>query len=405
LDELPALIQQYRAAVLEAACTGHLVTIESELARKEHRDFEPATVLLDRILAERRAKWEADQLAKMRAANKESKDDRWKAHYNEPNTPIVDDSKLLPKGWVTASLGQVCFIDSGEAFKKSSYSQSGIRLLQIANVAFGHTDWQQKNFLPEHFDKTHPGLMLNPGDLVMALNRPILGNQLKVAHIITSDLPAILYQRVGRLRPVAANLSKYLFCFLRTDFFRNQVASRLKGSDQPFINTSQVPDIPIALPPDDEQKRIVAEVEHRLSALSLIENQVTLALEEVARFQGLLLKTALSGKLAHQNRSDEPASRLLLRIRKLKEQLAMQPKIRAFTPSRLKPEKLPMLTLEDIKSTHLADILHKHRGPLDSKTLWKESRLTIDDFYAQLKKELGKTLKETGKARLLEVKS
>jgi type I restriction enzyme S subunit len=160
----------------------------------------------------------------------------------------------------------------------------------------------------------------------------------------------------------------------------------------------------LPLPPLKEQKRIVAEVERRLRAIDNIAMQVKAALEQTTEFRTAIFHRALSGKLVNQNRSEEPAIELLSRIQKLKDQRAKQPKVRAIAPPKIKLEKLPMLTLEDIKPTHLADILRQHKSPLDAKALWKESQLTIDDFYAQLKKELGKSLKETGNDRLLEAK-
>src|SRR5205085_8535901 len=59
-------IERLREATLKAAVEGRLVPTEAELARAEGRDYEPADVLLQRILRERRAKWEADQLTKMK---------------------------------------------------------------------------------------------------------------------------------------------------------------------------------------------------------------------------------------------------------------------------------------------------------------------------------------------------
>ncbi|MEQ8762815.1 MAG: restriction endonuclease subunit S, partial [Planctomycetota bacterium] len=51
-------LKRYRASVLKAAVEGRLVPTEAELARRQGRDYEPASVLLDRILAERRRRWE-----------------------------------------------------------------------------------------------------------------------------------------------------------------------------------------------------------------------------------------------------------------------------------------------------------------------------------------------------------
>src|SRR5437762_1870731 len=79
-----AYLKRYRASVLQAACEGRLVPTEAELARKEGRDYEPASELLKRILAERRTKWKADQARKVIAAGKPPRDDGWKTKYKEP---------------------------------------------------------------------------------------------------------------------------------------------------------------------------------------------------------------------------------------------------------------------------------------------------------------------------------
>ena len=61
LRRAQANLKRYRASVLKAACEGRLVPTEAELARSEGRDYEPAGVLLERILAERRARWESQE--------------------------------------------------------------------------------------------------------------------------------------------------------------------------------------------------------------------------------------------------------------------------------------------------------------------------------------------------------
>ncbi len=93
--------------MLKAAVEGRLVPTEAELARAEGRDYEPASVLLERILAERRRRWEEAELAKMKAKGKAPKDDRWKAKYKEPVEPDTSDLPELPEGWCWASQEQV----------------------------------------------------------------------------------------------------------------------------------------------------------------------------------------------------------------------------------------------------------------------------------------------------------
>ena len=57
LEHVQRKLKQYRASVLKAAVEGKLVPTEAELARKEGRDYEPASVLLERVLTERRHRW------------------------------------------------------------------------------------------------------------------------------------------------------------------------------------------------------------------------------------------------------------------------------------------------------------------------------------------------------------
>ena len=82
LKRIQANLKRYRASVLKAACEGRLVPTEAELARAEGRDYEPADRLLERILSERRARWEAQE-------NRRGK-------YKEPIAPGTSDLQELP---------------------------------------------------------------------------------------------------------------------------------------------------------------------------------------------------------------------------------------------------------------------------------------------------------------------
>ena len=101
---MQANLKRYRASVLQAACTGRLVPTEAELARVEGRAYESADQLLQRILQERRAKWESEQLTAMKAEGKIPKDERWKSKYREPAKPDTSELPELPEGWVWSTL-------------------------------------------------------------------------------------------------------------------------------------------------------------------------------------------------------------------------------------------------------------------------------------------------------------
>ena len=93
LRRTQANLKRYRASVLRAACSGELAPTEAELARAEGREYEPADVLLERILVERRAHWEAQE--------------KRRGKYKEPSTPDTSDLPTLPEGWTWATVSQV----------------------------------------------------------------------------------------------------------------------------------------------------------------------------------------------------------------------------------------------------------------------------------------------------------
>ena len=75
----------------------------------------------------------------------------------------------------------------------------------------------------------------------------------------------------------------------------------------------------IPLPPLAEQRRIVAEVERRLSVIRQAEAAVEASLARAERLRQSILKQAFSGRLVPQDPDDEPASALLERVRAERE--------------------------------------------------------------------------------------
>ncbi len=123
LKRVQANLKRYRASVLKAACDGKLVPTEAELARSEGRDYEPADRLLERILAERRARWEAQE--------------KRRGKYEEP-PPDTSDLPELPEGWVWSSMGQSfdVYVGSTPRRAKLEYWNGDIAWVSSSEVAF-----------------------------------------------------------------------------------------------------------------------------------------------------------------------------------------------------------------------------------------------------------------------------
>ena len=141
LQQVRAKLDRYRTSILKAACEGRLVPTEADLARVQQRGYEPADQLLERILAERRDKWEREQLQKMRDRGEEPKNDKWKTRYAEPSGPEGNQVKGLPQGWAWASVEQLSDSISGlvtgpfgTQISKEDHLSDGVPVVGIPNI-------------------------------------------------------------------------------------------------------------------------------------------------------------------------------------------------------------------------------------------------------------------------------
>lgn len=212
----------------------------------------------------------------------------------------------LPKDWKWERLGNVIDLQAGIAFKKSEYSKDGVRLFQIANVSFNYIKWDEIEYLPNDYLNTFSNLSLKSGDIVMALNRPLLNDQLKVAEIKKSDTPSILYQRVGRFKFIDKDIHRYFLYFLQSPFFIKWLKEQLQGVNIPFINKSKLlnfdkyPKCSI-----ENQQAIVSKIEELFSELDKGIEQLKTAQQQLKIYRQAVLKWAFEGKLTNENVKDE----------------------------------------------------------------------------------------------------
>ncbi|HHY6974773.1 TPA: restriction endonuclease subunit S [Yersinia enterocolitica] len=212
---------------------------------------------------------------------------------------------IIPLG----NLGDITDIISGVAFKKAQYATSGYRLLQIANVTYGRTCWDSVSYIPLVLAKQYSNYSLKVGDIALALNRPITNNRLKVTGICNNDLPSTLYQRVARFRVKENNSfisSDYLLLIMQSFSFLKKIEGNLKGSDQPYINTSTLDKFQIFAPSLPEQQEIVRRVEQLFAYADTIEKQVNNALARVNNLTQSILAKAFRGELTAQWRAENP---------------------------------------------------------------------------------------------------
>jgi type I restriction enzyme S subunit len=316
LERAQANIRRYKAAVLQAACEGRLVPTEAELARAEGRNYEPADQLLARILAERRARWEADYLEKQRAKGREPKDDKWKQKYKEPAPPDREELPELPEGWAWTTMAQTGSVIGGLT-KNSKRKDYPLQLpyLRVANVYADELrldDVREIGVRETELER----VLLKKGDLLVVEGNGSIEQIGRVALWNGSIEPCVHQNHIIKVRFTYVELGKYILLWLLSTSGREHITRVASSTSGLYtLSLSKVSSIPIPLPPLTEQRRIVAEVERRLSLVAALEASVEAALARAGRLRQAVLKQAFEGRLVPQDPDDEPASVLLERIK------------------------------------------------------------------------------------------
>ncbi len=317
LKRVQANLKRYRASVLKAACEGRLVPTEAELARHEGRSYETGAQLLARILKERRTKWEADQLAKMQASGKPLKVDKWRSKYQEPVTSDAIDLGQLPEGWMRTSLSAIAELKGGITKgqrRRPDEKTRPVPYLRVANVQRGFLDLREVKKIQATEDEIGE-LKLRPGDILF--NEGGDRDKLGRGWVWRGEIPECIHQNhVFRARICQAEVqSKFISWYgnsIGQDYFADEGK---QTTNLASINLTRLAALQIPLPPSNEQRRIVSEVERRLSVAEENEAQVDASLHRAERLRQAILKRAFEGKLVPQDPTDEPASALLERIR------------------------------------------------------------------------------------------
>ncbi|AKJ05576.1 type I restriction enzyme S subunit [Archangium gephyra] len=316
LKRVQAQIKRYRASVLKAACEGRLVSTEAELARREKRDYEPADKFLARILKERRARWEADQLAKMKAAGKPPKDDKWKAKYVEPESPNLSELPSLPTGWCWTTLRSISELQGGitKGQKRSPDERlRAVPYLRVANVQRGYLDLSEMKEIEATAAEIEE-LRLSRGDILF--NEGGDRDKLGRGWIWQEELPLCIHQNhVFRARLYSREVEpKFVSHYANSAGQRYFVEQGKQTTNLASINLTKLGNLPVPLPPAHEQRRIVAEIDDRLSLADAAAGAVAMDCRRAEKLRQAILKAAFAGELATQNPNDEPASKLLERI-------------------------------------------------------------------------------------------
>lgn len=332
--------QQLRNSILQEAIEGRLVP--------QDPNDEPASVLLERIREEKRRLVKEGKLKKK----------------DLEETPISEDEKPfeIPNSWEWCRIGSIFNHASGK--QQSSNNKKVGTLKKYITTSNLYWDRFELDVLKEMYftDEELKTCTAQKGDLLVCEGGAGYGR----SAIWSFDYDICLQNHVHRLRPYVIGICKYVYYIIYLLKESNRLAS--VGTAMPGLSANRLKEIMVPLPPLAEQKRIVAKIEELLPKVEEY-GKAQDALDKLnkelpEKLKKSILQEAIEGRLVPQDPNDEPASILLDKIRKEKEQLVKEGKLKKkdLIETPITEEEIPFEIPESWEWVRLGDVSEIARG-------------------------------------------
>ena len=281
--------KKLRQKILDLAIHGKLVP--------QDPNDEPASVLLDRIRAEK------ERLIKEGKIKRSKKSASDTPHYPE-EVPFE-----VPESWEWTTINDICSkIGSGSTPRGSNYAEEGIPFFRSQNVYNDGLVYDDIKYISEEIHENMIGTEVRAQDLLLNITGGSLG---RCAIVPDEFRKGNVSQHVCILRTIVV-LPAYLHLFIISDYFASTMI--LSGSGREGLPKYSLEIMQIPLPPYEEQKRIVAAVEKWFTLIDTLETAKADLQSSITQAKSMILDIAIHGKLVPQDPNDEPAIELLKRI-------------------------------------------------------------------------------------------
>ena len=304
--------EQLRKSILQLAIQGKLVP--------QDPNDEPASVLLERIRAEKQRLISEGKIKKGKPDSIIFKGED-NCHYEKVGKDIVciDEEVAdfdIPDSWCLCRMSTIADLYTGNSINETEKQRKYVNLIDGYNyiatkdVSFDHTinysNGVKIPFVETNFRVAHK-------------NTPLLciegGSAGRKIALLEEDV--CFGNKLCAFRPIGVNY-KYLYYYLQNPLFIQVFKSKTTGIIG-GVSVNTLKTLIFALPPFDEQERIVAAIEQfepLLAEYDRLEKQATKLDKEIYdKLKKSILQYAIQGKLVEQDVNDEPASVLLERIR------------------------------------------------------------------------------------------
>ena len=264
--DLQTAIKQAKSKILDLAIHGKLVS--------QDPNDEPASVLLEKIRAEKEAKIAKGELKRDKNDSYIYKSSTDNCHYEKLNGKdvcIEDELPFaIPDNWQWCRIAYLVSINLGLTHTPQ-YVKIGIPFYSVKDISNGYLDESNPKYVTqEEFDSFLDGAKPKKGDIIFCrvgtIGKP---------HIVNVDYPFGIFVSVGFFRKFSTKIdSRFITNWMNSSLFSDQVEYNVKGGVIKNLNTGWLSDFFIPIPPLAEQQRIVSKIEELFSLLDQIQTNL-----------------------------------------------------------------------------------------------------------------------------------
>ena len=313
--------KQLRQKILDLAIKGKLVP--------QDPNDEPASKLIERI---REEKEQLIKEGKLKRDKNESYifvgDD--KLHYEkfaDGSVVCIEDEIPfeIPESWEWERLDNICTLLTDGTHQTPTYTDMGHIFLSSKNVTTNKINWDDVMYIPnELHEKLYNRLAPELNDILLAKNGTI-----GKAALVDRDIEFDVYVTLAVIRLFKNYISpQYIHKIIESKYIQDFFKGEQKGIGVPNLHLENIRKTLVPLPPQSEQKRISETVETLLELVDSIESDKIDLSNLIKQTKAKILDLAIKGKLVPQDPNDEPADKLLEKIREEKEKLIKEGKLK-----------------------------------------------------------------------------
>lgn len=211
-------------------------------------------------------------------------------HHDEPIEENVLD---VPDTWTMVRLSKVAKNIQYGYTESAKEDPIGPKFLRISDIQEGAVHWEDAPYC-EIDDDEKKKYLLQEGDLLFTRTGGTVGK----SYMIEGDIPeAVFASYLIRIQLKEKVCPEFVYAFFQSDYYWHQVHEGKVGIGQPNVNATKLSELVLPLPPLEEQRKIVNEIDRVLSVGEKVDRTLKNELQRAQRLRQAILKQAFEGEL------------------------------------------------------------------------------------------------------------